>query len=229
MSLQFKQHGFQIIEKLYSSEAIDDILKILATLDLEQQFGIREFLKSHPILQQKVFTPKLLKLVQSIAPNCNTAIKSIYFNKPPQANWIVQWHQDLTINLVAKKTAAGFKNWRTLPERTVVQPHLDILKSIFTLRIHLDDCTKANGALRVIESSHRNGVIDIQKWLKTKKGIEHICEVPRGGVLLMHPLILHASRRTENQLSRRVLHIEFCDQGLPNGLQWKEAIHLNIS
>lgn len=60
-----------------------------------------------------------------------------------------------------------------------------------------------------------------------KKGVEKICEVKKGGILIMKPLVLHSSRRTENQKNRRVIHVEFCDESLPNGLEWKEKIEIS--
>ena len=50
-----------------------------------------------------LLTQKGYEIIQKISPRCKRAIKSIYFDKPPSANWIVNWHQDLTINLTDKK------------------------------------------------------------------------------------------------------------------------------
>jgi hypothetical protein len=35
------------------------------------------------------------------------------------------------------------------------------------------------------------------------------CLVPKGGILTMRPLIVHASSKSRVQISRRVLHIEY--------------------
>lgn len=220
------QKGYQIIENIYSEKEIDDILRLIASKQLEEKFGVREFLVDHPEIAEKVFTERLIEIIKAISPDCNKSIKSIYFDKPPNANWIVNWHQDLTINLQSKKEVEGFKNWRVNKERTVVQPNREILDSIFTIRIHLDDCTKENGALRIIEESHKKGVIEIKEWSENKSGIERVCEVKKGGILIMKPLTLHASRRTENHKNRRVIHIEFTDQSLPADLQWKEKLEI---
>ena len=221
------QRGFEIIENVYSEREVKEILAVLESEEFENQFGVRGFLIDHPGIAEKVFSKKLIRLIEKISPACNKSIKSIYFNKPPSANWIVNWHQDLTINVTEKKNVPNFKNWRINKGRITVQPSQEILESIFTIRIHLDDCKKENGALRVIESSHRNGVIGIKKWIKNKKGIERLCEVNKGGILIMKPLILHSSRRTENQKNRRIIHIEFCGKELPHGLNWKERININ--
>ena len=137
---------------------------------------------------------------------------------------MVNWHQDLTIKLKNRTEATDFKNWRETKDRIVVQPDKPLLDSIFTIRIHLDDCTKDNGALRIIRQSHKKGIIEISDWLKHKEGEEVICELNKGGVVLMKPLTLHSSRRTENDRKRRVIHIEFTNQELPNELEWKESI-----
>ena len=47
-------------------------------------------------------------------------------------------------------------------------------------------------------------------------------EVSKGGVLLMKPLLWHGSCRTENQQSRRAIHLEFCSLDLPSELEWQE-------
>lgn len=226
MNSTLNDKGYEIIEGVFTKFEVDEILNLLETKKIDSKFGVREFLLQNSEIAEKVFNENLLRLIGKISPTCKMSIKSIYFDKPPSANWVVNWHQDLTINLVSKIDTEDFKNWRINEERVVVQPSREILESIFTLRIHLDDCTKENGALRVIEESHKNGVIEIKDWMKNKRGVEKICEVQRGGVLIMKPLILHSSKRTENEKNRRVIHIEFIDRELPSGLVWKEKIEL---
>lgn len=51
---------------------------------------------------------------------------------------------------------------------------------------------------------------------------EMICTVKKGGVMLMKPLLLHASGRSTNNNKRRVIHIEFSNRSLMHDLQWSE-------
>jgi len=117
----------------------------------------------------------------------------------------------------------GFSHWTAKQEQWAVQPPRDILESIFTLRIHLDDTDEHNGALKIIPGSHLKGVCRAEDidW-RTEQ--EEICKVKKGGIMIMRPLLLHASNRTTNNNKRRVLHIEFCNQALPGGLDWSEII-----
>jgi ectoine hydroxylase-related dioxygenase (phytanoyl-CoA dioxygenase family) len=105
-----------------------------------------------------------------------------------------------------------------------VQPPLDILENIFTIRIHLDETDENNGALKIIPKSHAKGICrpETIDWsLET----ENICNVEKGGVMIMKPLLLHGSNRTTNGKKRRVIHIEFSDKELPEQLCWSERMN----
>ena len=219
---EFEEEGFQVINNIFSTEEIQQILDLLAAKEIEKAFGIRGFLKTHPELNALIFSKNLISIINSISKN-SRVIKSIYFDKPPSANWIVNWHQDLTINVEGKTEDDNFKNWRFLKERTIVQPPLDVLENIFTIRIHLDKCTQKNGALQVVSQSHKNGVVNLANEVSNLNSIKKVCEVEKGGVLIMKPLLFHSSKRTENQKNRRVIHIEFSNKILPEGMKWLEA------
>jgi len=40
--------------------------------------------------------------------------------------------------------------------------------------------------------------------------------------MIMKPLLFHASNKTTNNERRRVIHIEFSNQQLPDGIDWSE-------
>jgi len=46
------------------------------------------------------------------------------------------------------------------------------------------------------------------------------CVVGRGGALLMRPLLLHASSPSQRPAHRRVIHLDFACEQLPNPLKW---------
>jgi hypothetical protein len=51
-----------------------------------------------------------------------------------------------------------------------------------------------------------------------------VCTVPRGDALLMRPLLLHASSACVAPKSRRVIHLEFAADELPQGLEWLDGV-----
>ena len=78
------------------------------------------------------------------------------------------------------------------------------------LRFHLDDSDHENGPLRVAPGSHRQGVLSDEQVEKIVDKSEPVtCLVEQGGVIVMHPLIIHASSKTQSDKPRRVLHIEY--------------------
>lgn len=115
----------------------------------------------------------------------------------------------------------NYKNWTKKEEQISVQPPLDILENILTLRVHLDDTNENNGALKLIPSSHKWGVKRIQE---ISKETEELCDVPAGAVMLMKPLTFHASSRSKVQKRRRVLHLEFSNRELQTPLEWNEKL-----
>ncbi len=213
--------GHAVVNDVYTPEEVQEMRSLLKKKNLFGQFGVRRFLKDHPEFLPLVLSARLKTLLTPFFEN-PFIVRSIYFDKPPNSNWVVQWHQDLTVNLIDRKEADGFTNWRILKDRAVAQPDMRFLKNMITLRIHLDHCDSTNGALRVVSGSHTNGVIDLRVDRNWDTNQEATCEVGEGGVMIMKPLLLHSSRRTENLRPRRVIHIEFCSEKLPAGLEWDE-------
>jgi len=146
-----------------------------------------------------------------------------HFDKPGGSNWFVAFHQDLTIAVDKRTTFPGFSCWTVKQDQFAVQPPVDVLENIFTVRIHLDDTDEHNGALKVIVGSHRKGIVRPEEVDRSAER-EVVCRVKRGGVMIMKPLLLHASGRTVDARNRRVIHIEFSNRGLPGGMEWAEKI-----
>ncbi|HYG14751.1 MAG TPA: phytanoyl-CoA dioxygenase family protein [Bacteroidia bacterium] len=220
------QKGFQIIENIYSAEEINRIIdKINRTGTATNNFrksselyAIRNFLNEIPEIQMLVFNQNLKSLVAGFGLGY-LPVKSIYFDKPPQSNWFVAWHQDITISVNEKANADGYSNWVPKNGYYSVNPPVEVLENLVTVRIHLDDTTAGNGALHVLPASHLEGIKRVEK---VDAGNRYICEVKGGGVMLMKPLLFHSSARTANNERRRVIHIEFSNMELPGRLKWAE-------
>jgi ectoine hydroxylase-related dioxygenase (phytanoyl-CoA dioxygenase family) len=186
-------------------------------------FAIRQFFKEVPEAAPPVFTKPVKDLIEQLFDKSFFVVKSIYFDKPAASNWFVSYHQDLTVSVDKKTEMEGFGPWTIKQNQYAVQPPLEILQANFTLRIHLDDTDENNGALRIIEGSHLNGIYRPGAG-RNLPGREVVCGVSKGGVMIMRPLLLHASRRTVNNKRRRVIHIEFSNGTLPQPLNWSEKM-----
>lgn len=150
-------------------------------------------------------------------------VRALLFDKSPAANWKVPWHQDTAIAVAERVDAPGFIGWSVKDGVTHVHPTADILERMVSLRIHLDDCGPGNGLLRVLPGSHCHGKLDddeIEHWRQTTAEVS--CCAFQGDVLVMRPLLLHASSPAKSPSRRRVIHIEYACCPLPKGLRWFE-------
>ncbi len=183
----------------------------------------RRGLLSNPTVAALASSPTLLDLVRPHLPAPPVPTRAIYFDKSPDTNWLVPWHQDLTIALRQRAEIPGFGPWSTKDGITHVQPPIPFLEQMLTVRLHLDPTDASNGALRVLPGSHRSGRLDpgqIQQWRERQP--EFLCTASAGDVLLLRPLLLHASARSTTDRHRRILHIEYAGFTLPKGLHWHD-------
>jgi len=221
--------GFTVIDDVYNT---DEIAAILAEIDRANSdkttfrktgdlFAIRQFLKEIPAINSIIFNHKLKAVISDLLGDDYFVVKSIYFDKPERSNWFVAWHQDLTISVDKKVELPGYGPWTVKQNQFAVQPPLNILQNNFTIRIHLDNADEGNGALKVIPGSHLKEIYrpETINWdIET----ETTCIVKAGGIMIMRPLLLHASNRTTNNKPRKVIHIEFSSVSLPYGMEWSE-------
>lgn len=151
-------------------------------------------------------------------------VRALFFNKSPEANWYVTWHQDLTIAVRERVDVPGFGPWSVKDDVPHVQPPAELLDRMLAVRLHFDVADETNGALRVIPGSHSLGRLNTAEIerLHTDRA-EVVCRAEAGDLLLMRPLLLHASSKATSDRPRRVLHLEFADFDLPGGLMWREA------
>jgi len=222
------QNGFTILNDIYTGDEINAILNTISKTDQSNPtfrktndlFAIRQFLKEMPEVKQLVFNDRLKQCINQLSGAGYFIVKSIYFDKPPQSNWFVAWHQDLTISVDGKANIPGYNSWTNKLNQFAVQPPVNILRDNFTVRIHLEDTNEDNGALKVIPGSHLDIIRAESLNLQPGDGVS--CNVPAGGIMIMRPLLMHASNRTTNDKQRRVVHIEFSKAELPAEIDWAE-------
>ncbi len=148
-------------------------------------------------------------------------VRAILFNKTFNNNWLVTWHQDKTVAVSTKFERDGWGPWSIKDSTNHVQPPIEVLNYMITLRIHLDDIDEKNGCLKVIPKSHMLGILPQDKISEyTKKHEQVSCIGKRGSALVMRPHILHSSSKAINSAQRRVLHVEFSSYKLPEGVAW---------
>jgi len=218
---QISSEGFKIIRRIFNPQEIE-IMRVEADRISrgEGSACVRHLREKSRVFDQLAVSERLLGLL----PKGLSPVRSILFDKTPEENWPVAWHQDLTITVKEKIESEGYGPWSTKGGAIHVQPPATVLSEMMTLRIHLDETSSLNGALRVIPKSHSKGKISSKDISAHIDASEFTCECDPGDVLLMSPLILHASKRSEKPNRRRIIHFEYAPlSSLAKALTWHES------
>ena len=160
-------------------------------------------------------------IATSILGPTTRAVRATLFDKTPERNWALGWHQDRTIAVQRKLATCGYRDWTTKGGITHVVPPFEILEKMLTLRIHLDPAGMDNAPLLIAPGSHLLGRI-AERELKAvaERCGTASCPAGRGDIWVYATPILHGSARAMRPGRRRVLQLLYSGDDLPNGLDW---------
>lgn len=230
-----EHRGFAKVEGTLDDSEISDLLRAIERANDSESslkmsgsiFAVRNLLNAIPEVAELADSQAVRRLIQPVLGDSYLVVRGILFDKVPGANWKVPWHQDVTIAVQSRVEAEGFGPWSTKAGVLHVQPPASVLEKMISVRFHLDPCTANNGALRVVPGSHTLGRIPEEAIPEVRERFgDEICELSRGGALLMRPLLLHASSPSLSPDHRRVIHLDFASATLPAGLRWETVPQL---
>jgi len=226
---QVETSGYALVPSVLDCGEIQHLLSIPESVEESSPslrrrggvFAVRNLLEVSPEIRELAGSPVVRRLVEPILGPKAFPVRGILFDKTPDANWKVPWHQDVTIAVADRIDVDGFGPWSIKAGVLHVQPPAAILENMISVRLHLDSCGEENGALRVIPGSHRMGKLPEQEAARIGAEEEcSVCAAGAGGALLMRPLLLHASSASTTPKHRRIIHIDFASVNLPNGMKW---------
>ena len=221
----YKHNGFAIARSFVPIEEVSGLLQAIRPVSHNVPgAGVRSLAKQIPAIHKYAISAKVRALVQQVLGKDAKLVRSVLFSKSLERNWLVTWHQDLSIAVQKRVNVAGYINWSTKGCIPHVQPPLEVLNQMATVRIHLDDADQNNGTLVLAPGTHKLGRIPASEAAgAAARNSEYVCTMKAGDALLFSPLLLHASRRAKTSCPRRVIHLEYSTAILPKPLQWSEA------
>ncbi len=220
MNHDVELHGFAGVSRVIETDEQRGLLSALGPLSGAGRRGLLAL----PAVAELARSPRLLALVRPHLPSEPLPVRALYFDKTSDTNWLVPWHQDLTLALRARVEVPGFGPWSTKDGIPHVQLPVELLEQMLTVRLALDDADESNGALRVLPGSHRLGRLSAARIQQLRgERSDFLCAGCAGDALLMRPLLLHASSRSTSTRHRRVLHVEYAAFTLPPKLSWHET------
>ncbi|MCB9922914.1 MAG: phytanoyl-CoA dioxygenase family protein [Planctomycetaceae bacterium] len=238
---QLDRDGYVLVQNVYSE---GEVRRAIAQLSICLQqlppssasvrsrngfvYALRNLLDLFPEAKAIWKQSPLPELLRATLGEKAGLVRGLYFDKPPERSWSLPWHKDLAIAVRNNRLlSSSFRN----PTQKAGVAHIEaprfVLESMLTLRIHLDDTTKENGALRVLPGSHR-----IEASEDKCEGAGKLIVANAGDVLAMRPLLSHCSGTShpETQRQRRIIHLEFAaNRRLPDDFEWSYFQPLDAS
>jgi ectoine hydroxylase-related dioxygenase (phytanoyl-CoA dioxygenase family) len=214
-----EEGGFAIVSQCLSEQMVGHLCSGLGNTKHAQRN-----LLDIPIVRELAVSEPVKRLVAACLGKECFAVRGILFNKTQYSNWKVAWHQDRTIAVRQRKNVAAFGPWSVKAGVPSVQPPAAVMAKMLAIRLHLDESHESNGPLRVIPGSHKVGCLSMEEVASWRERPSVICAVPRGGAILMRPLLVHASSSCSKPEPRRVIHLEFAAENLPGGLEWRDRV-----
>lgn len=232
----YHSQGYMLVEGVLDSSEVTAFRVAFSSPNTNQStqrgsavYGLRNILQDIPQVNDLARSARSTNLAHQLLIDTQCATENptpfptrgLYFDKLEGANWRLPWHQDLAIAVKEKVPTEGYTAWSQKEGIPHVIPPQRILEQRIALRFHLDDSTCDSGSLLVIPGTHRLGRIthlQITELVETGDTVTCICK--SGDLLLMHPLLLHASQPATIPTHRRVIHIEYAASKLDGDLQW---------
>ena len=217
--------GFSIIPGVLSAPEIHLLAEELTRASLKRsRAGVRHLL-SLPSVASLARDPRLIELAANALGCEPIPFGATLFDKSADANWLVVWHQDTALPLAERQQAPGWGPWSQKDGIVYAHAPATALEQVVALRIHLDDSFADNGPLRVLPGTHELGVLtDAQIQAAAQRLDPVTCLVARGGVLVMRPLLVHASSKAATTMPRRVVHLEYAaSSAFPSGVRLRAA------
>ena len=225
---ELTEKGFSMITRVFGPKELEPLKAALSKVAPDDRvrrradvYAIRDLFEKCESIRLLADSHKVRALVHQALGLGAFPVRALLFDKVANANWLVPWHQDRTICVREKRETPGYGPWSIKAGQWHVQPPVTVLERMVSVRLHLDDCDESNGALRVIPGTHRSGRMSSAAIESAACQGFFTCSAKAGDVLLMKPLLIHASSAADRAAHRRVVHLDFANCQLHTPLRWR--------
>jgi ectoine hydroxylase-related dioxygenase (phytanoyl-CoA dioxygenase family) len=209
-------HGYGLVPNVFGKDEILGLLEQLRRDSLPRsRAGVRHAMKS-PAIARLSQDSRATGIARAILGASATPFRATLFEKLPDSNWLIAWHQDTALPLSQRRESPGWGPWSV--KGGVIYAHAPAiaLEQVVALRVHLDNSTTENGPLRVLPGTQTRGVLTDKEIHQLAEMIAPVdCLMPLGGIVAMRPLVIHASSKSQTDAPRRVVHIEYAKSARP--------------
>jgi hypothetical protein len=213
--------GCGIVSTVLDRLVVRDLIERLNESDLPRsRAGVRHLMKD-PLVAKIAAREEMMGIAREIVGAKAWPFRATLFGKSRSSNWLVVWHQDTALPLRERREQPGWGPWSIKEGEHYAHAPREALEQVVALRLHLDDSNETNGPLRVLPGTHQSGVLTDEEVLRLAEKISGVeCLVAQGGVVIMRPLVIHASSKATSEQPRRVLHMEYAStEKIAEGLE----------
>src|SRR5262249_34027266 len=108
---EIERRGFSILSAAFLRDEMKKCIHDLEHSELRRsEAGIRHALR-HEGIRDLSADPRLLNLAREILGHEAIPFRATLFDKSPQANWLVVWHQDTALPIRERHEVVGWRPW----------------------------------------------------------------------------------------------------------------------
>ena len=148
------QSGFATVPDLLTPQRVAELQAQAALLSPTAARNALDLPWCQALAVELAALPPVREALQTAIGTDVAAVQCTLFDKSAERNWLVAWHQDLSLPLAERHDTAGWSGWSSKHGVVFAQPPVALLARVLALRLHLDDCGPDDGALRVRPGSH---------------------------------------------------------------------------
>ena len=212
--------GYEIVPAVLDGADVARLASALQDSTIDRRRAGARHLMGHPAVERVARDPRLLAIASRFLGADAIPYRATLFDKSPQNNWLIVWHQDTALPLRDRREAPGWSAWSVKGDVVYAHAPASVLSRLIALRLHLDDSAADNGPLRVLPGTHAMGLLSDDEIARLARDVPPIaCVAPAGAVVAMRPLLVHASSKVESDRPRRVLHIEYAGSLVLDGVE----------
>jgi hypothetical protein len=140
--LTFSGDGAQLFRAALTFDQLNLLEEVLFHLPHDRaDLRLKDVEGLQPFLASRGQTGGYAALV--LADHCRP-VRAILFDKTPETNWALGWHQDRTIAVKQRMAVDGFEIWCVKGGMLHVEPPFELLSGMVTLRVHIDPVPQAD-------------------------------------------------------------------------------------
>src|SRR5277367_4982704 len=108
---EVEQGGYAIIPDILSESETGSLAEELSGADIPRsRAGIRHVMRTQAV-SRVANREDILEAVKTILGKDAVPFRATLFDKSPESNWLVMWHQDTALPLLEKKESDGWGPW----------------------------------------------------------------------------------------------------------------------